>query len=149
MMNLRLGIPVSNPEPAPLPFAWGVLYRNPNPDGTRMRCARCIMFVSGENRCVIHSRDVEVLPTDVCGYFVFGEPMKKWMDHPGMQPVMPELSGLRDAGSGVSCGNCRYFQPQNAEQGLCLAVAKEDRMPPQPVAALGWCARYESMSIGG
>ncbi len=145
-----MGIPISNPEPAPLPFAWGVLYRHPNPDGSRKACKNCMMWVSGEDACMIHDRGVDVPASFVCGFHVYGAPVEKWMDHPGgREPVQPELSGLREAGSGVSCANCRYYQPRNGEAGLCLAVAKEDRRPPQPVEALGWCARYESMSIGG
>jgi hypothetical protein len=142
-------IPVSNPNPAPLPFAWGVLYRHPNPDGSRKRCANCIMWVSKENRCVIHPREVQVDAQDMCGFYVFWQPTDRWMDHPGIQPVDPKLSGLRDAGSGVSCANCRYYQVVDRSHGLCRAVASENRQPPQPVDSLGWCTRYEGMSIGG
>jgi hypothetical protein len=147
--NLGNGIPVQNPEAAPLPFAWGVLYREPNPDGSRKMCDNCIFFVPSEKRCVLHPRDIQIDYTDMCGFHVFGKPLPQWVDFPGIDPLNPKLSGLRDAGSGVSCANCKYYQVVDQTHGLCRAVAAENRKPPQPVDSLGWCTRYEGMSIGG
>ncbi len=133
-------------ESAPLPMPDGALYRHPNPDGTRKSCMSCIMWVSGENRCVIHARDREVPGDFVCGYHVFGVPMEKWMDHPGIMSVTPDISGLRPAGAGVACGNCRFYQDLGNGKGLCHGVSDpETRRPPVPVESRGWCARYEPL----
>lgn len=133
-------------ERAPLPKPDGALYRHPNPDGSRKACRNCIMWVSEEDRCVIHARGQEVDASQVCGYHIFGQPMVKWMDHPGIQPVTPDISGLRNAGGGVACGSCRFFQHTGGAGGLCFGVSRPgDRQPPQPVELQGWCARYESI----
>jgi|FLYN01.1.fsa_nt_gi hypothetical protein len=143
-MRLRV-LNLGQDTQAPLPMPDGALYRHPNPDGSRKRCGNCIMFVASENACVIHRRDQDVLESDVCGYHVYGRPLSEWMDHPGIAPVTPDLSGLRPAGPGVSCASCRFYQDQGAGKGLCWGVSKsDDRRPPQPVEALGWCARYEA-----
>lgn len=149
IMRMGNGLPVANPEGAPLPFAWGVLYRPPNPDGSRKRCVNCIFWVERELRCVLHEADVQVDAQDTCGFHIFGEPATKWDLYSGIQHLKPELSGLREAGSGLSCANCKYYQVVDQVSGLCRAVAGENRKPPQPVDSLGWCARYEGMSIGG
>jgi hypothetical protein len=134
-------------EPAaPLPLPNGALYRDPNPDGSRKACANCIMWSATSDQCVIHSPDVPVTRAMMCGFHVFGQPMAKWMDLPGIDYVKPELSGLRLAGPGVSCASCEFYRAQNGQKGLCMGVSKpEDRKPPVPVEALGWCARYEPM----
>ena len=50
---------------APLPFAWGVLYAKPNPDGTAKRCDSCIMW-SRDEKCSIHAKSLQVCPSAVC-----------------------------------------------------------------------------------
>lgn len=131
---------------APLPTPGGALYRHPNPDGSRKSCGTCIMWVSEENRCVIHPRSLEVSADLNCGYHVFGAPMERWMDHPGIMPVTPELSGLRWAGPGVACASCKFYRAQSNDAGLCVGVSDPDtRRPGVPVQSLGWCARYEGM----
>lgn len=131
-------------QSAPLPKVTGALYRHPNPDGSRKACRNCIMWVSSENRCAIHGKDQAVTGDLVCGYHIFGTPMEKGMDHPGMQAVTPDVSGLRPAGPGVACASCRFYEDKGGGQGLCYGVSKDgDRRPPVPVELLGWCARYE------
>lgn len=106
----------------------------------------CFMYVPSENACAIHLRDQEVLTSDLCGYHIFGKPMERWMDHPGMQAVTPNISGLRPVGAGAVCANCRFYRDQGNGKGLCYGVSKpDDRKPPQPVELMGFCARYESM----
>lgn len=148
-MNLGQSIPVQNPEPAPLPKAWGVLYRHPNPDGSRKRCVNCVFWVPSKGLCTLHAADIRVDAQDTCGFHIFGEPADNWNMFSGIQHVKPEMSGLRDAGSGVSCANCKYYQVVDQTDGLCRAVAGKNGKPPQPVESLGWCSRYEGMSIGG
>lgn len=143
---INLGALGQRQEGAPLPAPDGALYRRPNPDGSRKSCRLCIMWVSEENKCVIHPKDVEVTADMVCGFHVYGEPIKKWMDHPGIQPVTPDLSGLQIVGAGAVCASCRFYEDGGNGAGLCWGVSKpEDRRPPQPVELMGWCSRYEGM----
>lgn len=131
---------------APQPEPWGVLYKYPNPDGSRKRCKNCTMWASQANRCLIHSGDVEVLDRFICGYHMFGSPGAKWTPRPGMLPVDPSLSGLRIAGSGLSCDTCIYFEEGRNEKGSCWAVARpSDKEVPAPVDDLGWCARHKAL----
>lgn len=131
---------------APAPAPWGVLYARPNPDGSRKKCGNCMMWVSGEEACAIHEKSQSVKESMVCGYHVFGKPMKAWMDHPGIEPVTPEFSGLEEVGEGTSCDTCKHYEIQSVskKKGLCHAVAPEaGKEPPTPVDALGCCARWE------
>lgn len=133
-------------DKAPLPFPPGVLYRHPNPDGSRKNCGNCIMWVANEDRCVIHPRDLRIGEDEMCGYHVFGQPMPKWMDHPGIMPVTPDISGLRMAGPGVACASCVFYKKQSDQGGLCMGVANpETGQAPVPVESRGWCTRYVSM----
>ncbi len=131
-----------NPDAAPLPEAWGVLYAKPNPDSTAKVCANCIMWSYEDQRCSIHAADVEVPYNAICGYHVFGAPMEIRMEHPGMEPVDPKFSGLEVVPNGTFCGNCIYYEPTATDKGNCWAVAKKDGKPPQPVDFLGCCARW-------
>lgn len=131
---------------AALPVPYEAMYKLPNPDGTRQRCGRCVAWVSGENKCLIHPKDLTVREHFWCGYFIFGQPNEKWVDHPGGRaPVDPAYSGLRLAGGGLACDTCVYYEAKQADSGDCYAVAKEsDKKPPQPVAALASCARHSA-----
>ncbi len=129
--------------PGPLPTYFEAVYKKANPDGTRKACSNCIMFVKGENKCVIHPKDLTVRAHYWCGYHIFGEAMKKWMDHPGMQPVDSAFSGLRLAGGGLACDNCVYYQRLDDKKGLCTALSPElNSEGIAPVAALAICARH-------
>lgn len=135
-----------NLECPPLPFAWGVLYTAPNPDGTRKMCQNCMMWSYADQRCSIHRADLRIAPDDVCGYHVFGMAMEYRMDHPGMMPVDEKTSGLDTVPGGTSCDICVYYEPTGKGKGICHAVAKEKTaLPPQPVEAMGCCARWESV----
>lgn len=119
---------------APLPFAWGVLYAKPNLDG------------SADERCSIHPKSLKVPAQAICGYHVFGVPMETRVEHPGMDPVDPALSGFaEDVGEGTYCGSCIYYEPTSEKEGNCWAVASKDRHPPQEVAFMGCCARWEGI----
>ena len=59
------------------------------------------------------------------GAFFMGEVMEEWMDHPGIEPVDEELSGLEEVGEGTICGNCRHY-----DDGKCNAVAPKDGQEP-------------------
>lgn len=132
---------MAQPNP-PAPEPWGVLYVPPRKDGRGRLCGNCVMWTAAEGgRCVIHARDLVVKRTEVCGYHVSGRPMPKWMDHPGMEPVDPELSGLEEVGSaGTKCGNCRYFSA-----AACARVQQPGapRFTPAKVEANGCCAAWE------
>lgn len=127
----------------PQPFAWGVLYTPPNPDGSPKMCQNCIMW-SQDQRCSIFPADFNVPHDGICGYHVFGQPMETRPDHPGMMPVDPELAGFDIIAQGTYCGSCIYYEHKSGEKGVCHAVAKEkDAKPPQPVDFMGCCARWE------
>lgn len=129
------------PVQAALPEPWGVVYTPPNPDASRKSCGNCMMWVETE-QCAIHDPELGILDDDVCGYHIYGEPMAEWMDHPGMQPVQPEHSGLETVEGGTSCDNCRYYNGDEVE-GVCQAVAAPGSLEPAPVQSLGCCARWE------
>lgn len=128
---------------APLPFAWGVLYAKPNPDGSMKSCRNCYLWVRADNRCLIHRPDVEATAAHVCGYHVFGQPAERGAVIPGLDPVDPALSGLEAVGEGTVCGTCVYYEPTGRAKGLCHGVAGPDGAPPQPVQLMGCCARWE------
>lgn len=129
---------------APLPFAWGVLYAKPNPDGTPKACANCMMWSFGDQKCSIHPAKLHVPANGICGYHVYGSPMPQRMHHANMDPVDPNLSGFAIVDSGTFCGNCIYYEGDD-EEGVCHGVAKADREPPQPVQFMGCCARWEGI----
>ncbi len=128
--------------PSALPSYSEAVYKRPNPDGTRKACSSCMMFVKGENKCTIHPKDLTVRSHYYCNYHVFGNPMEKWMDHPGMQPVDAAFSGLILAGGGVACDICVYYIPGAEQEGICTALVKEiGGSELAPVAVLAICAR--------
>lgn len=148
-----MGYPVQNlgalgqtpAECPPLPTPGEALYRHPNTDGTPKACRNCMMYVPSENRCVIHDRGLEVTEDLICGYHIFGVPMEKWMEHPGMEALTPDLSGLRNAGSGLVCANCRFFEDLGNGKGNCSGVADPNTgQPPASVELMGFCARHKS-----
>lgn len=104
------------------------------------------MWVSGENKCVIHAKSVTVKGDMICGYHVPGVPMKVWMDHPGIEPVDPKTSGLETVVGGTSCDTCKYYEAQTEDRGNCWAVSRNGK-PPVQVQALGCCARWESVGL--
>ncbi len=132
--------------PSALPSYSEAVYKRPNPDATRQACSNCIMFVKGENKCIIHPKDLTVRSHYWCSYHVFGVSLEKWMDHPGMQPVDPSFSGLRLAGGGIACDNCIFFitAPSPFEDGICTALVKEiGGTELAPVAPLAMCSRHQ------
>ena len=78
---------------APLPFAWGVLYAKPNPDGTPKRCDNCMMWSWKDQRCSIHAANLEVPPSAICGYHVFGRPSETQVVSPPAVPVHRTVGG--------------------------------------------------------
>jgi hypothetical protein len=136
----------SKPDQTPLPFPSGVLYRPPNPDGSRKNCSNCILWAKADNRCTIHSKDIRVTSDLNCGYHIFGEPLPAWVDFPGIMPVTPDLSGLRFAGPGNACAGCLFYERRDNENGLCWGVANpETGLAPAPVHSRGWCSRFKQI----
>lgn len=130
---------------AGLPKAWGVTYAAPNPDGSRKICSNCMMWVSTTTQCVVHEKSLPVSNEQICGYHIFGQPMKKWTDHPGMMPLDPKYSGLAFVRGGTSCDVCKWFGAKPGEPlGTCYAVLDNDSSKYATVHAKGCCARWEA-----
>jgi hypothetical protein len=144
--TINLGALGQSRDQAPLPMPNGALYRHPNPDGSRKNCGNCVLWVSGEDRCVIHPKELHIDSDELCGYHVYGKAMSSWVDLPGIMPVSPELSGLRMVGPGGACASCKFYRRQDETHGICIGVSNPDtRKPGVPVESRGWCARYEGM----
>lgn len=130
-------------QDVPYPKPWGVLLAQPNPDGSRKTCGNCMMWVRTD-QCAIHDPGLPVSEEHICGYHVYGQPMDEWMDHPGIQPVNPEYSGLEHVPGGTSCDICIYYEQVDDEMGMCHQVADpEIHSPPVPVSALQCCAAWD------
>lgn len=136
-LKVLLGETLATEADAPLPEKWGVLYARPNPDGSRKMCANCIMWVAPSQQCTIHDPDLSVPEKAVCGYHIYGAPTNAWMEHPGIQRVDPNDSGLEQTDEGTSCNNCRFF-----DEGYCTAVIDTYGATAQ-VDPMGCCARWE------
>ncbi|MBD3291595.1 MAG: hypothetical protein GF393_01615 [Armatimonadia bacterium] len=130
---------------SPRPFPFGVLYADPNPDGSRKSCTNCALW-DGDARqtCMIFDLNVVVTGEMVCGYHVFGA-----RRHPGpdldahrvsMDPVVPEQAGLETVPGGTSCDVCHFY---DAGTGRCHLVADpEDPKRDALVDPLGCCAAW-------
>jgi len=128
---------------AALPFLSGVLYTQPNPDGSLKRCGNCANYATDTGRCYIHAEDVEITPAKLCGYHVFSpEQLTTFTSVLPLTPVLPELSGLREAGEGHGCQGCHYYAGDE-QFGDCLGVVSQ-LGGPAPVEAKGLCARFET-----
>ncbi len=134
-----------NPHPkakTKLPMAWGVLYAAPNPDGSRKKCENCFMW-SLDNQCAIHDTSLEIVAEHTCGYHVYGVPGDERMDHPGLMPVDPKMSGLELVVGGTSCDICKHYIDDDAQDATACAAVATPAVTPQPVDPLGCCARWE------
>lgn len=69
------------------------------------QCATCRDWVTGDRRCVIHGRQVNVPGTASCGLYVEGPPRPAGT--PTYAWVTPAESGL--VNRQVRCENCKYF----------------------------------------
>jgi hypothetical protein len=143
------GLPLSYPEPPPMPEPWGVLYMPPRADGAGRRCGNCMMWAREKGgRCQIHARSLQVPISSVCGYHVSGDPMAKRVEPPGLDPVLPQFSGLdRAPRAGTSCANCRHFAGPRPGTGNCMIVQRPGRKPGVPalVHSQGCCAAWEAL----
>lgn len=138
---------MAQPNP-PAPEPWAALYVVPREDGRGRSCGNCVMWVRAEGgRCAIHERTQLVHRTDVCGYHVSGEPMAEWMDHPGLEPVTPEFSGLEAVGAeGTKCGSCRYYRQTGGDGTAECGGVQRPGAPEFTQARVhrdGCCARWE------
>lgn len=141
------------PDNPPAPSPAAVLYVDPRKDGKGRLCGNCIMWVRAEGgSCVIHLRDMLVKRTAVCGYYVAGDPMAEWMDHPGIEPLSPRESGFEEVGLiGTKCGNCRHYEAGAGSRGTCARVQAPGRpeFTPAPVHRDGCCAAWERSQGAG
>lgn len=138
-----------------VPETWAVLYVKPMKGKfvkQGRRCDNCFMWVKPTNRCVIHSPDLEIAGSDVCGYHVAGNPIEDTERaaelFADIEPVDPENSGLENdvPSEGTMCGNCIAYSPSEKDRGHCNAVTtNNDKLPllKQPVSFYGCCARWE------
>lgn len=136
---------MGQPDQAPLPLPPEVIYRHPNPDGTRKACRNCVMWVATQNLCTIHGPDISIRENEYCNYHLYGAPAAKMgMD---MDFVTPDLSGLKMAGGGLSCDVCVHFRESDKPgAGNCVAVRNPDTgKPPAHVEALGICSRQKAI----
>lgn len=135
----------------PRPTLAEVLYSPPNPNGTRKACMNCVLWFASDENCLIHDMDV-VAPADaICGYHVFGSPMPgAYVQHPGMMPVTPELSGLIQVTGGTSCDRCHWYRKRSGTEGTCVAVRELDGESDTDalVSGLGCCTRWEAEHRG-
>lgn len=130
---------------APLPIPPEVIYRHPNPDGSRKKCGNCNFWMDKANLCTLHGPTVVVAENMYCNYHVFGAPATE-MDT-DLDFVKPELSGLRRAGGGLSCDVCVYYRETQKDQaGNCNGVANPSTgKPPAQVESRGICSRQKAI----
>ena len=134
--------PEEKKKQAPLPELWGVTYVEPMPGGAHRNCKNCFMWVIGENKCLIHDKNLKVTGLMVCGYHVPGQPQRKWIEFPGLVPENPKYSGLNgEVPDGTACENCKFFESTGDETGVCYGTVKKNR--PAPVHPKGCCSRWE------
>jgi len=125
---------------APLPIPPEVIYRHPNPDGSRKKCGNCNFWMAAQNLCTLHGPDVVVPENMYCNYHIYGAPADQ-MDT-DLDYVKQELSVLRRAGGGLSCDVCIHYR----EGGKCVGVADPSTgKPPASVEAKGICSRQEAI----
>lgn len=129
-----------DPKVAPLPEMSEVLYVEPAPGGVRRRCANCVFWASAQNLCALLEPKEEVGADNVCGMYVFGTPLKRKMDLPGLQALNPRLTGLIKTSRGSACENCEWFKPEDDETGTCVAVMRKKK--PATVHPKGCCSRW-------
>jgi hypothetical protein len=128
---------------APLPEPWAVLYVHPTKNGDARNCKNCILFVAPRGTCEIMDPEKQkVTPDHVCGYHIFGKPLKEPRSWPGLQFVDPKTSGLSLAKGGTSCDQCKFFEAGEGDKGTCHGVISKGK--PATVEAKGCCARYQS-----
>jgi hypothetical protein len=128
---------------APLPEPWAVLYVHPTKNGDRRNCRNCIMFSTEDGKCeIMDPSKTSVTPDHVCGYHVFGKPMKEFSARAGIQYVDPKTSGLSVVKGGTSCDVCKFFESGESGKGTCRGVIVKGK--PATVEAKGCCARYQS-----
>ncbi len=129
-----------------LPTTSGALYVAPHPDGKARKCKTCMMWISKEDQCEIHAKNIMVTKDHICGYYVWGKPHPHRMHEPDgieLDPVDPKHSGLELTPQGTMCGNCEYYKKKGDKSGICQVV-QTDTGKLAIVEALGCCARWES-----
>ena len=70
------------------------------------QCSTCRDWVTGDDKCYIHGRHVEVLGSMSCGLYVYGEPLAEGSTTFAM--VSPMESGL--VNRAVRCENCKHIE---------------------------------------
>ena len=124
-----------------LPQMDEVVYAVPDEDGEPKKCGNCVFWVR-EGKCVLHPRDLHISKTDICCYWIRGEPKRIWEDLALDHPLDPKYSGLEKTRVGVTCDTCTHYFWSGDETGLCEAVKDGDEQAKvHPKAA---CSRWEA-----
>lgn len=92
------------------------LYLDPmEPMDEFAQCSTCRDWIMDDDKCVIHSQDVDVPGTVSCGLYVHGIPQVAGT--PCLGIVTPEESGLVDRE--VRCENCTWFNYHPTDGDTC------------------------------
>lgn len=137
---------VEAPTPQSTPILvdkFTVLYDPPTPGRAFRNCLNCSMWITTK-QCMIHKKDQEVLSEDICGLYVYGSPMDKYVTHAGTRPYLPEHSGLENVPGGTACINCsRYTGSKTGKAGICQIMKPTDNK----VDSMGCCTGWEPIPV--
>lgn len=141
-LKIYLGGGAAPPEePVERPSLAELSYRRPDKLGRPAICGSCVHWMPAEELCELHADNVAAPEDAACGLHVFGTPSGR--NVPDLQPVEPELSGLRQEPLGWRCGSCCRFAPRGARGGVCTYAAGEQGAAPVVEAdgrCMGWRA---------
>lgn len=115
-----------------------LLYDPPTPGRAFRNCLNCFMWVTTK-LCTIHKKAQEILDDDICGYYIYGTPIPKWIDHPGIRAVLPEHSGLENVQGGTACINCKHYAgAKTGKMGICKIMDPVDNKVDSMGCSAGW-----------
>ena len=116
------------------------LYMEPKKDIKDFaQCSSCRMFIKDKNLCSLHGDKVKILPTDSCGFYIYGIAPDDEDDHVEAS-VTPEESGL--VHEQVRCENCIYLQ-DDGDHFDCL-LFKLLNIEDHTIKKLGCCNGFKS-----
>ncbi len=115
-----------------------VLYVPGNPDGTQ-KCGNCTAYIKDTKRCLLHLPTIIVAPKEVddktyvpvCGYFSYGNPLKKGEPRGTLTAEQSGLVWVKKPGT--KCASCEYFE----KPGACSKVEGD-------IDPMGCCAAWEN-----
>lgn len=122
-----------------LPSLAQLSYAPANADRTPKMCGTCAFFRADEEQCFLHGADAIVQEGMICGRYTHGAPAAM----ANVQPIAPELTGLRMIANEASCRTCALFTGVSERTGSCAAAVTVEGAQ-APVDALGLCARWDA-----